>query len=70
MSHGMAEWPEPNERGKLECPDCHSEFTNPVSFTRHDCYPDVRLEMALSKANHQMTKMLEECANWAPTEGN
>lgn len=63
------EWPQPNERGKLECGDCHSEFTNPISLMRHDCYPDVRLEMTLNKANRQMAQMLEECGCWAPTEG-
>lgn len=41
--NGMAElWPETNERGKLECADCHSEFTNPIAFINHSCYPDVR----------------------------
>lgn len=35
----MSDWPPPNERGKIECGDCHAEFTNPIAFMHHDCYP-------------------------------
>jgi hypothetical protein len=47
-------WPDPNERGKLECPDCASEFTNPIGFLKHFCYPDRRDQIALATIGREV----------------